>query len=360
MKERLRETGAALKQGAETLKKKAESLRLKAEAARWRAQRIGSAVSRIWFVQLISVAWRRFGEDNSFALAGYLAYTGLLSFFPFMVLLVVSGSFLVGETESALIVRQMFSVTPEQVRETLQPILFAIIESKTGFLAVVAAMVGLWAGSNAFEATRIGFNLAYDVKDDRHFLRRRVQSLQLAALAACVFVALAFLIVLWPLISGLIAAQGDTSLGFDLFYFMRYGIGLPMFVFLLMNLHLSLPRGRRQGVFLLVRTEAGEDWRISVLPGVIASTILWFIGATAFSMYLRYAPSFAGNYGAMAGVVITLLFFYMSAVILFLGAQINIAREELRRKRSVKGEEMPEGEDYQETTSVKDILKIPR
>ena len=316
------------------------------------------AVLDFYPIKLISVAWRRFVEDNSFALAGYLAYTGLLSFFPFMVFLVVSGSLIVGQDESELIVVHMFSFAPAQVRDTLQPILFAIIESKTGFLALVAAMVGLWAGSNAFEATRIGFNLAYDVKEDRNFLRRRVQSLQMAALAASVFVCLAFLIVLWPLISGMVAAKGETSLGFDAFYFLRYGLGLPMFVLLLMNLHLSLPKGRRKNVYLLVHTEHGEDWRISVLPGVVASTILWFLGATAFSMYLRYAPSFAGNYGAMAGVVITLLFFYMSAVILFLGAQINIAREELRRKRSVKGEDLPEGEDYDESRSVTEVLKI--
>lgn len=298
-----------------------------------------SAVKRIWLVRLVSVAWRRFGEDNSFALSGYLAYTGLLSFFPFMIFLVVVGSYIVGRNESIQLVQHMFSLAPGPVATTLQPIFETIIENKHGALALVSAAVGLWAGSNAFEAARIGFNLAYDVREDRHFVRRRAQSLTLAIAAATVFVCLAFLIVLWPLIAQRVAQLGDgvTGFGFDLFYFLRYAIGLPMFALLLLLLHLTLPKGARRGSTLQVFTEHGERWRISVVPGVVATTLLWFLGATAFSMYLRYAPSFAGNYGAMAGVVITLLFFYMSSVIIFFGAQINIAREELRRNRSIRG-----------------------
>lgn len=290
-----------------------------------------TAIANSWLLTLLRVAWRRFAEDHSFALSGYLAYTGLLSFFPFLIFLVVTGSFVVGRDESLALVDQMFALAPGEVAATLAPIFRTIIAGKTGLLALISAAVGLWAGSNAFEAARIGFNLAYDVKEDRHFVRRRLQSLMLAATAAGVFISLAFLIVLWPTIARLVSAAGKTSLGFDVFYVARYAIGLPMFAVLLIMLHLNLPKGRRDGLALQVFTEHGEDWRIPVLPGVLSSTALWFVGATLFSLYLAYAPSFAGNYGAMAGVVITLLFFYMSSVAIFFGAQINIAREEIRR-----------------------------
>lgn len=292
-------------------------------------------------VNLLLVAWRRFGEDNSFALAGYLAYTGLLAFFPFMIFLVVTGSYVIGLDESLLLVDQMFQVTPPEVASALQPILLTIIESKTGLVGLISAGVGLWAGSNAFEAARIGFNLAYDVREKRNFLYRRLQSLALAAAAAVVFVCLGVLIVLWPLVAELLYGDQETSAGFEVFFVLRYVLGIPMLVFLLGALHLTLPRARRSGASLLVHTEHNEDWKIDVRPGVVASVVLWFIGATAFSMYLRYAPSFAGNYGAMAGVVITLLFFYMSSVVIFFGAQINIAREELRRNRGVRGGSAP-------------------
>ncbi len=288
-------------------------------------------------IRLLTVAWRRFAEDNSFALAGYLAYTGLLAFFPFMIFLVVTGSYAVGRDESLLLVEQMFALTPPPVANALQPIFTTIIDSKTGLVGLLSAAVGLWAGSNAFEAARIGFNLAYDVRESRNFILRRLQSLALAAAAACVFVMLAFLIVLWPLLAEVLYGDAETSAGFEAFFFLRYVVGLPMLFLLLKTLHLTLPKGKATGRRLHVHTEHGEDWTIDVWPGVIASVVLWFVGATAFSMYLRYAPSFAGNYGAMAGVVITLLFFYMSSVIIFFGAQINIAREELRRNKFVKG-----------------------
>ncbi|MBX2855788.1 MAG: YihY/virulence factor BrkB family protein [Rhodobacteraceae bacterium] len=309
-----------------------------------------TAISNFWMLQLLRVAWRRFGEDNSFALAGYLAYTGLLSFFPFMVFLVMTGTYIVGEQASMQVVEEMFALAPEQVSQTLKPVFETIIASKSGVAALIGAAVGLWAGSNAFEAARIGFNLAYDVKEDRPFLRRRLQSLTLAATAASVFVCLAFLIVLWPLLASYIDTGdgGIGSVGFDIFYFLRYAIGLPMFCLLLVVLHTTLPRGKRDRYHIHVYTENNEHWTISVVPGVVATTLIWFIGATLFSLYLRYSPSFAGNYGAMAGVVITLLFFYMSSVVIFLGAQINIAREELRRKRTVAGEALAEAETYDE------------
>lgn len=287
-------------------------------------------------INLLRVAWRRFGEDNTFALAGYLAYTGLLAFFPFMVFLVITGSFIVGRDASLTIVEEMFALTPAEVSGALKPILITIIQSKTGLVAVISAGVGLWAGSNAFEALRIGFNLAYDVRENRPFYHRRLQSLALAGAAAAVFVTLAFLIVLWPLIAELLYGDQETSLGFEALFVLRYLLGVPMLYLLLKSLHLTLPKGRREGMRLNVRTEHDEDWTIDVRPGVLSSMALWIVGATAFSMYLRYAPSFAGNYGAMAGVVITLLFFYMSSVVIFFGAQLNIAREELRRNRRIR------------------------
>lgn len=300
---------------------------------------IFGAIANFYPIRLLRVAWRRFVEDNSFALAGYLAYTGLLSFFPFMIFLIVSASFLVGPESSRALVDEMFALAPDEVTQTLKPVLETIIASKTGLLALVAAIVGLWAGSNAFEAARIGFNMAYDVREDRHFVRRRLESLALAATAACVFVSLAFLIVLWPVIARLISSDQEVSLGFQAFYVLRYAVGAPLLIGLLVMLHLNLPKGRREGLALRVMTEHGESWRISVIPGVFAGALLWILGATAFSMYLRYSPSFAGNYGAMAGVVITLLFFYMSSIAIFFGAQINIAAEELRRhRRLTRGE----------------------
>ncbi|MEO1294139.1 MAG: YhjD/YihY/BrkB family envelope integrity protein [Pseudomonadota bacterium] len=165
-----------------------------------------------------------------------------------------------------------------------------IIESKTGFAAAISAMVGLWAGSNAFEAARIGFNKAYDVKEDRPFMKRRLQSLTLAAAAASVFVLQAFLIVLWPLISNLLEGDPLRNMDFESFDLLRYVVGMPLFMVLLSILHSRRPRGRRRGFMLHVRTEHGEDWAISIVPGVIASTLLWFLGATAFSLYLRFAP----------------------------------------------------------------------
>jgi membrane protein len=58
--------------------------------------------------------------------------------------------------------------------------------------------------------------------------------------------------------------------------------------------------------------------------------VLWTVGATAFSFYLSAAPSFSATYGALAGVIVTLLFFYLTGAVIIFGAELNAA---IRRDR---------------------------
>jgi membrane protein len=60
-------------------------------------------------------------------------------------------------------------------------------------------------------------------------------------------------------------------------------------------------------------------------PGVLASVLIWSMAATGMSVYLAYAPSYAVTYGTLAGVIVTLLFFYLTGVALIFGAEVNAA-----------------------------------
>ena len=70
-----------------------------------------------------------------------------------------------------------------------------------------------------------------------------------------------------------------------------------------------------------------------VLPGILVSTLLWMAGAFGFSIYLAYAPDYAVTYGAFAGVIVTLLFFYLTGAAVIFGAEVNAALMAFRRRR---------------------------
>ena len=60
-----------------------------------------------------------------------------------------------------------------------------------------------------------------------------------------------------------------------------------------------------------------------IFPGVVVTMAIWLAGATALSIYLSFASTFAITYGALTGVIVTLLFFYLSGVAIIFGAEVN-------------------------------------
>jgi len=130
-----------------------------------------------------------------------------------------------------------------------------------------------------------------------------------------VFFSLGLTIVLGPLILGLIQTYFGISVpnGTGL---MRYLFGGVIFVSFLLFLHRVLPR---------------HSYRIKKLwVGVLVSTVIWIVAATGFSIYLGYTPTYTSTYGTLAGVIITLVFLYITGMAIIYGAEVNAVLAEGR------------------------------
>ncbi|MEL6279414.1 MAG: YhjD/YihY/BrkB family envelope integrity protein [Pseudomonadota bacterium] len=287
---------------------------------------------------VVKEALRRFDNDDQLSYAGHLAFTLLLSFGPFIVCLILAAEALVPNSVDSLkgmieAMRQGMLV-PDNMADVLLNVVDAVAKddptkSDNTLLLIVSGLVGLWAGSNAFESARKGFNEAYDVRDERKLPAKRFQTLFLAAVMATLFILMTISIVLTTIGLGVVGvADGEESQGIA-FALVPALLGAPLFLVLLVGIHLTLPRGYAKNWSLYLWAQ-DETWdarplRVRVLPGVIVSAVLWLIGAIGFSIALSTILSLEGKHGGLAGVVATLLFFYMSSAIIFLGAQVNIA-----------------------------------
>jgi membrane protein len=89
----------------------------------------------------------------------------------------------------------------------------------------------------------------------------------------------------------------------------RYVLGLTVLGLTVYVMHRVLPSRRMRGLRL---------W-----PGVIASVLIWSMAATGMSVYLAFTPSYTVTYGTLAGVIVTLLFFYLTGLALIFGAEVN-------------------------------------
>ncbi len=186
--------------------------------------------------------------------------------------------------------------------------LLEVIGTRRGGVLTLSALVAIWAASNGVEAVRIGLDRAYDVDDSRHVALSRVISIGIVLIGFAVFVLLAALIIFAPLAFALIERWTTIRIPIQADV-IRYLIAMFLLGTSLWAMHRLLPSRPMGGMRL---------W-----PGVVASVLIWGAAATLLSVYLAYAPSYTVTYGTLAGVIVTLLFFYLTGLALIFGAEVN-------------------------------------
>lgn len=244
--------------------------------------------------------------------AGHMAFTAIVAIFPFLIFITALLSFLGTQDDVEEIVDLMFDTMPAEVAQGLEPVVAeVVVGQQTGFLTF-GILATLWAASNGIEAIRLAFNRAYRVESLRPFWFRRLQNFVFVVLMALMVPLMSFLIVLAPLLWRLVETFLGVELGFALFFtIVRYAVAAAALFFTLLAMHRWLPNRRSAARALL--------------PGVLLTLVLFIVAGTAFSLYLAHFADYSVTYGSMASVVIALLFFYMTSVIVILGAYVNAA-----------------------------------
>jgi membrane protein len=279
-----------------------------------RAIRLGRtqlAILRYWTV-VLTRAGKRMSDEDGFMVAGYMSFIAIVAIFPFLIFLAAILSFIGSEDDLARIVALMFDTMPAEVAEALEPaIAEVVIGQQTGFLTF-GILATLWAASNGVEAVRLAFNRAYRITQIRPFWYRRLQNFIFVLLLALMVPLMSFLIVLAPLAWRALIFWVDLGFSFHLFFIVvRYSIAVLALFVTLTAMHRWLPN-------------SGHRLR-DIMPGVVLTIALFVLGGTGFSLYLAHFADYSVTYGSLASIVIALLFFYMTSVIVVLGAYVNAA-----------------------------------
>lgn len=177
---------------------------------------------------------------------------------------------------------------------------------------LLALVLALWSASSGMAATQVGLNVAYDVEEDRPFVRKRAMSF-LLLLSALALGGLAIaLVVFGEPIGDAIASASSAEGVFEVVWnLVRWTVGLVAVTTLIAIFYYLGPNRRP------------PSWRW-LSPGGIVATVLWVIASLGFSLYVsRFGGSYAETYGAIAGVVILVLWLYLAALAVLLGAELN-------------------------------------
>lgn len=262
------------------------------------------------FLKVLWVAADRFNRNDGSAMAGFIAFSCLLSLFPFLIFAATLTGILVGTERSDPIIESLFTIAPTHVAKTLEPVVVEVLGKQSNEILTLSAVFAIWVASSAVEAFRIAFDRAYAVPDPRGFIENRALAIALVFLGAVVAALLGVTIVFSPLILRVLETVLHMPIP-ALFNYFTYVLGIVVFIGYLLVIHRVLP-GRRLTGFRL--------W-----PGVIVTTVLWVAMAIGFSIYLSFTPSYTVIYGTLAGVIITLMFFYFTGATIIYGAEVNAA-----------------------------------
>lgn len=241
--------------------------------------------------------------------AGYIAYSLLLAIFPFLIFCVSLTGWAIGDERSAEAVGVLFEFAPEYLAEVLQPVLEEVLAHDHG-LFTIFIVLAIWAAMRAVEAINRAFDGIYGEREGGVWILRKTKALVTVVVSALSAVVLGLTILLAPTLINVIEdfTQWDIPTNITL---MRYTVGVVVFYILMWVLHWYLPNNHAQGF---------PRW-----PGALFSTVTWLIMASGLSFYLAYSGTYSITYGALAGIVITMLFLYFSGAIILFGAELNAA-----------------------------------
>lgn len=259
-------------------------------------------------------------EHSGFAMAGAVAFSFVVSLFPFCIFLGALSGIFGGRELADQAITQLFEILPEPVVKGLAPEVQAIMGSSRIDLVTVSGFLALFFATSAIETLRAALNGAYRVHETRTY------PLCLSISMLFVFVsALTTLFLTWAVVVGPgIAARFEPGFAKSLLDSTwlgpstRYLLSGAVIAIQLFAIHIWLAAGKRR---------FQDTW-----PGVVLSILLWLALAGLWSHYLEIT-NYSLFYAGLSQLMVAMIFFQFTAIAIILGAEFNRGIIEMKRLR---------------------------
>lgn len=271
----------------------------------------------------------RLYEQSGFAMAGAVAFSFIVSLFPFCIFLGALGSLFIGGPEVAnQAVEQLFQILPGRVAQALAPQVHDIMARSRIDLVGVSGATTLFFATSAIETLRSALNGAYRVQEKRPYWLSLLVSTCFVLVSAAVMLFLTWAVIAGPGLAASLTAKLPETMSqllqpmlrlLDsswLGAYARYGLSALGIIALLFAIHIWLAAGKRR---------LSEVW-----PGVALSTALWLMSAAIYSRYLDI-NDYTRFYAGLSQLMVAMIYFQWTAIIIILGAELNRGLIELKK-----------------------------
>ena len=273
--------------------------------------------------EIVTGTGRALYEDDCLGWAAELAFFWFLACFPALLFLVaLAGALPVQHLVDELVAR-LARVAPDELLILVRAELVQIAQGPPTGLLTVSLVVAVWSSSSAMTAIVDTLNQAYHVRESRPWWRVRLLAIGLTAVLVAVALIAVALLMAGPVLAGYL---GD-------------GLRLPRGLALLWTL------AEWPLVFGLLVTAVGWIYYFApnvkprwvwLSPGAVLATLLWTLASLGFKWYAGHFGDYQKTYGAIAGVIVALLWLYASGLAILIGAELNAVIERTAADRVMR------------------------
>lgn len=272
-------------------------------------------LSQIEWPVVGKAAVKEYTNDDIPGLASEMAYKFIFALFPFVIFLAA----LTGIIGRAIgqgnlfnnIMNYLYQAVPTAADAIRKPLEDVLLSNQGGALSI-GALLALFGASGAIETIMKAFNRAYGVKETRNFVILKLYAIGLTLVLSLLLIFGFVLLVA----GGAIQAWLTSKLGLGGLF--SLGWTVVRFILPLIGVSLALALLYWKGP----NVEQQFQW---LTPGAVATTIAWFLMTLGFGLYVKFLgqSSYSKTYGALWGVILFMMYLYLTSTVILLGAELN-------------------------------------
>jgi membrane protein len=301
------------------------------EPGRGRAARTPSEIPRAGWRDILLRVWQKLSEDNVSLVAAGVALNTLLAVFPAMAVLASVYGMFASPAQVGREIAPFYGILPHEAAGIIQTQLQALArphDQTLGIGAIVSFVVSLYYSSQGVSALMSATNIAYRERERRGFIKLILVAIGFAVGAVLGFVVMLLLTVAVPLALERLPLPSFVD---NAALVLRW---ILLWVFAALGLAI---------VYRYAPSRENARWRWVTWGSVIAAT-LWLVSSILFSLYVRNFGSYGKTYGALGGVIVLIMWFYLQGYAIVLGAEFNAETEHQTAVDTTRGPPAPMGE----------------
>jgi membrane protein len=269
-------------------------------------------------VQTLKRTMTEFSEDELTDRAAALTYYGVLSIFPALIaLLSIVGLVMNPQTVTDALTETVGAIGPASAVDTFKGPIEGLTKSSgtAGIMLIVGIAAALWTASGYVGAFMRASNVIYEVEEGRSIVKLRpLQMLVTLVLILMLALVLVSLVLTGPLAEAVGSAIGIGSSAVTIWDIVKWPVLIGVVMAMVGLLYFASPNAKLRGIK-------------AVIPGAVLAVVVWLLASLAFAFYVANFGSYNKTYGALGGVIIFLVWLWLTNVAILLGAELNAERE---------------------------------